>query len=286
MPVPNDGYWTGYEFRWTDKTTGEAHTQSITGNKITLSNYNAIAVNVITLYKFDDVEISTIPTEYGTVRYVDLDRSTWYAAPETKKADGTPLNDVRDCALADKLKSPYLSHLLPYNASTPDGWDSPSAHFDNNNDTYLSMVKGYGTTRATNFAKSGTQHSNGGVLSDGNDIYFIVDLGSQQQFNYFRFIWRPNQTAGTLKAQMVSFFGSNDPDCITDESKWTVIQEGIVPPGCSDPSNNANLQHVGRVTGNVILPDANYRYVKMRMDAWTDSSNTMQLSELFFGLYY
>ncbi|MDR1859316.1 MAG: hypothetical protein LBR06_00135 [Bacteroidales bacterium] len=286
LPTPNDGNWTGYEFRWTDKTTGEAHTQSTDGNTVTLSDYNSTAVNVFTRYKFDEVSITTIGLEYSTVRYVDLDRSTWYAAPETKKADGSALVDVRSAVLADKNKSPYLSHLLPYNSATPDGWNSPSAHFDGNLDTYISQVKGYGTTLETNAARSGTQHSNGGVLSDGKDVWFIIDLGAKQQFNYFRFNYRGGQSNGNLKPQMVSIYGSNDAACITDESKWTVIKESIVPPGCSDASNNADMNHIGRVSGNILLPDADYRYLKMRYDAWTDGSNTMQIAELYLGYYY
>ncbi|MDR2385057.1 MAG: hypothetical protein LBD80_05270 [Tannerella sp.] len=287
LPIPNDGNWTGYEFRWTDKTTGEAMSRSISGNLATLSDYNALAVNIITLFTFDGVPISTMPLEYGTVRYVDLDRSTWYMAPETRAADGSEIKmgennaDFNTTALiVKKVKSPCISHWIPGGANgSADANNVPSALYDDNYDTFLSICKGPGP--------SPTQtHSVGGVgpLPAGEEIYFIIDLGERQKFNYFRLVYRPAQSSHTLKPQMVSFYGSNDPD--PTSATWSEIQKGIVPPGCGDPSNNANLEHIGRISGNVILPDCDFRYVKMTYDGWTDSSNSMQLSELFLGYYY
>ncbi len=285
MPEINDGNWAGYEFFWTDKTTGELKMQSTASKTITLQNYNSLSVNYRTLYKFDDVPISSVEKNFSTVRYVDLDRSSWYAAPETRLSDGTPLKNVTEAQVVDKAKSTYLSHPLFYASSGTDGKNFPGAHFDNDESTYLAMVKGYGTGLETNRNLTGTKHSIGGVASDGNDIYFIIDLGAQKAFNYFRIVYRSAQSNGNLKPQMVSFFGSNDPECITNPDKWSVIQESVVPPGCTEPSNNTNVNHVGRVTGNVILPDVAYRYFKLRYDGWTDGSQTMAIAEFFLGLY-
>jgi hypothetical protein len=287
LPIPNDGNWTGYEFRWTDKTTGEAKSRSVTGNVATLSDYNALAVNILTLFMFDDVPISTMPIEFGTVRYVDLDRTDWYIAPETRVSDGSEIKmgenngDFNTAAsIVRKVKSPYISHWIPGGANgSADANNVPSAFYDGNYATFLSICKGPGP--------SPTQtHSVGGVgpLPADEEIYVILDLGSKQQFNYFRLVYRPDQSNQNLKPQMVSFYGSNDADPLS--ATWTVIQKSIVPPGSGDPSNNANMDHIGRISGNVILPESDYRYIKLTYDGWTDSSNSMQLSELYLGYYY
>lgn len=286
MPMLNDGNWVGYEFLWEDKATGELKYQTTNTHTITLQDYNALSVNYRTLYQFDDVKISSIEESFSTVRYIDLDRSAWYIAPETKISDGTPLKNVSEVLLAEKVKSPYLSHLLFYASSGTDGQVSPRAHFDNDESTYLSMIKGYGKNLEDNRNQIGTKHSFGGVSSDGDDIYFVIDLGTKQTFNYFRIVYRSGQSNGNLKPQKISFFGSNDPDCITNQDKWNIIEEGIVPPGCTEPSNSADVNHVGRVTGNVILPEVSYRYFKFRYDGWTEASQSMAITEFYLGLYY
>jgi hypothetical protein len=287
LPIPNDGNWTGYELRWTDQTTGEAKSHSVTGNVATLTGYNAIAVNVITLFVFDGVPISTMPVEYSTVRYIDMDRSGWYIAPETRAADGSEIKmgennaDFNTAALiVKKVKSPYISHRIPGGGNgSADANNVPGALYDGNNETFLSICKGPGPGATTT-------HSVGGVgpLPAGEEIHVILDLSSRQTFNYFRLVYRPDQGNQNLKPQMLSFYGSNDANPLS--ATWHEIQKRIVPPGCEDPSNNANLNHIGRISGNIILPESNYRYIKITYDGWTDASNSMQLSELYLGYYY
>ncbi|MDR2472201.1 MAG: DUF4998 domain-containing protein [Tannerella sp.] len=287
LPVPNDGNWFGYEFRWTDKVTEQAHSQTVEGNEITLQNYNGLAVNIVTLYKFDDVKISTTPFEFSTVRYVDLDRSLWYIAPETRASDGSEILIGENNAsfntaalIVNKVKSPMISHWIPGGGNgSADANNVPSVLYDGNYDTFLSICKGPGPGATTTHTVGGV-----GPIPAGEQIYFILDLGEQKEFNYFRLVYRPGQGNQNLKPQMVSFYGSNGPDPLN--ATWTLIRGSIVPPGCTDPSNNSNLNHIGRISGNVVLPESNYRYVKMTYDGWTDSSNSMQLSELFLGLYY
>lgn len=286
MPVLYDGFWVGYEFIWTDKTTGEQKSQTTTTNTITLQDYDGMAVSYRALYQFDDVSLYSNSVEYSTVRYVDLDRSTWYAAPETLKSDGSPLANNSIVQVTEKNKSPYLSHPLFYAASGTDGQIHPSVHFDGKVESYLSMVKGYGETYLDNRNKTGTVHSFGGVSSDGNDIYFIIDLGSVSSFNYFRIAYRTAQANGNLKPQKISLYGSNDPDCITDMDKWSTVQGTTDLPGSSLASNTGDANHPGKVTGNVIIPESNYRYIMLRYDAWTVSSNSMAIAEFYLGLYY
>lgn len=285
MPTPNDGFWSGYEFTWTDKSTGELKSQVTNTNVISLQNYNAMSVNYKTLYTFDEILIPSTGIDYSTVQYVDLDRSNWYIAPETRISDGSAINSNSEVPVAEKNKSPYLSHLLFYAASGSDGQIAPWSHIDGNENTYLAMIKGYGTTLENNRNKTGTLHSFGGVSSDGNDIYWIVDLGNKQNFNYYRLVYRNGQANGNLKPQKFSLYGSNDPDCINDQEKWEVIREGIVPPGSDQPSNNSDPNHIGRTTGNQLLPESSFRYIKFRYDGWTDASNSMAIAEFYLGLY-
>ncbi|MDR2036397.1 MAG: DUF4998 domain-containing protein [Bacteroidales bacterium] len=299
LPVPNDGYWTGYEFRWVDITTGEEKSQSTTSNTITLTDYNALVVNCLRLYQFDDVSVSTTMQEYTTARYFDMDRTNWYADPETDKETGNPIATVNyKSSVNDKNKSPYLSHLLPYNNAalsntSGDGTNSPSAHFDSDSRTYLSMVKGIGTD-----ATDGATHSNGGVsITEPNEKpWFIIRLDptTPQQFNYFSMRYRENGGNGAgLKPQGVTFFGSNDDDCITDESKWTQINaEPIVPTSSTADSTQPTDKGVfapgaNMESGNVPLPvTSTYKYVKVRYDLWTSASNTMQIADFKLGYYY
>jgi hypothetical protein len=269
-----------------------------------LSEYNSIDVNLHTNYLFDGIPVQTVGQRFSTVGYVDMDRSGWYAAPETRKADGTELNNVSEAPVADKNKSPYLSHLLPHsNAALDhtngDGVNNQRAHFDGDSRTYLSVVKGLGTD-----ASEGTSHTNGGVSIStvGEKPWFIIRLhpSEPQSFNYFRFRYRENGTnTQNVKPQGVTFFGSNDDDCITDESKWTQINtEEIAPVSANRDSNQPVPANMGQFytvpgdymeSGNMTFPGDEvyeYRYIKVRYDRWIIPHNTLQLAEFWLGLYY
>lgn len=284
LPDLNDGNWIGYKFEWEDLSTGIMKTQITNTSTITLTNYNGASVLISVLFQFDEVEVESTAVEYNTVEYNDLDRSKWYVAPETS-LEGNPLADVSELPVSEKVKSPFLSHPLFYADTEPDSRISPWAHIDGDENTYLSMVKGYGTNLEENRNKEGVIHSWGGVSSDGEDVYFIIDLGEEQKFNYFRMIYRSGQANGNLKPQVISLFGSNDVESINDPEKWEIVEEGIVPPGHDLPSNNQDPNNLGRNTGNVILPESSYRYVKFRFDGWTEASQSMAISEFYLGLY-
>ena len=244
--------------------------------------------------------------------YVDLDRTQWYAAPETD-LDGIPLENVNfgtnpgtanattGTLITNKIKSPYLSHFLPWNAGAPsattsDALNSPIAHFDNKSETYLSMVKGIGIDATLS---DPTLHVNGGVIitEENEKPWFIIRLHETQpqKFNYFRIRYRENgSNAASLKPQGITFFGSNDNSCITDDTKWTQINdEVIVPPASLDNSTQPAATDMGIFapganleSGNVILPvTCEYQYVKVRYDLWDVPSNTIQIAEFWIGLY-
>ena len=321
FPSPNDGNWVGYQMSWIDKTTGEAHSFTITGNEAIISHYNAREFVYVSVYNFDGQQLISAENNFLTAQYVDLDRTNWYAAPETD-LDDNPLPNVNFgtappaitagpnavSTINNKKKSPYLSHFLPWNSSAlsatgGDGVNSPTAHFDNNSMTYLSMVKGIGTdatfTGATNPPASNWFHLNNGVIiTQANEKpWFIIRLDETQpqKFNYFRMRFRENGSNGSgLKPQGVTFFGSNDDSCITDDKKWTKINaDVIVPPGSTAASTQPPAANMGTFepganleTGNVMLPKiCEYRYIKVQYDKWELGSNALQIAEFWLGLY-
>ncbi len=310
FPKPDDGYWVGYELSWIDKTTNAARSYRITGNEAVISDYNGREFTYSAVYNMGGQQVMSATNSLLTASYIDLNRSKWYAAPETD-LNGNPIPDVNfgpspptasaatGNTITNKLKSPYLSHMLPWanaalSATSGDGVNNPSAHFDNKSDTYLSMVKGIGVD-ATN--SNTTVHVNGGVVISavGEKPWFIIRLDetTPQKFNYFRMRYRENGSNGSaLKPQGVTFFGSNDDACITDDSKWTQINtQPIVPPGSTANSTQPPAANVGNFatganleSGNVMLPRVcEYRYIKMRYDLWESGSNTMQIAEFYLG---
>jgi hypothetical protein len=312
FPQPNDGHWIGYDMVWTDKTSGEENSYRVEGNEAVISDYNGRSFTYVSVFDYNGQEITSTSNSFLTTMYVDLDRTKWYAAPETE-LDGSPIPNVNFGAsppgatattgttITNKLKSPYLSHLLPWanaalSATSGDGVNNPSAHFDNKSDTYLSMVKGIGTDATSS---NTTAHVNGGVIitQPNEKPWFIIrlDENTPQKFNYFKMRYRENGSNGAgLKPQGVTFFGSNDDACITDESKWTQINTSvIVPPGSLANSTQPPAASMGIFapganleSGNVMLPRiCEYRYIKMRYDNWDVSSNTMQIAEFYLGLY-
>lgn len=284
-----DDNWVGYELTWTDRFTFERKSTTITGNTATLSDYQAAEFSFSALFNYDDRIVSSASAVRTTSTRQDIDRSIWYVAPETDKETGEPIANVNHkSSVSDKNKSPYLSHLLPWNntavtaidQSNQDGVNAANAHIDDNPYTYLSMVKGKGTGIDDDEGNSsGSDHSNGGVVSDGKEVYFVIDLGAETEFDYFRIHYRISGGNANLKPKKATLYGSNDPGCITDRNKFELIMSGIDLPECdSAPSATS-----GNNTGNVAIPLSNYKYLKVRYDAWSSTSNTMQITDFYLG---
>ena len=270
------------------------------------------------------------------VGFVDLDRTNWFAEPERNTDTGAALANVAAVGappgvnvnspastITNKIKSPYLSHFLPHSGATAfsltgnDGLNNASAHFDDDSRTYLMFVKGLGGEGEQN----GTIHLLGGVIIPPSDVgdkpWFIIrlDPAAPQRFNYFRLRYResspiPNRQ---LKPREITMFGSNDDDCITDDSKWVRINDTRIELPNSDMQTNYNaslipnepgifnnVRNYNIETGNVMLPQINeYRYVKVLIEKWwtgdmwpstpganptLQEGNTFQIAEFWLGL--
>lgn len=96
-------------------------------------------------------------------------------------------------------------------------------------------------------------------------VYFIIDMGKSQKFNFFKLRHRTNNTSVNLRVTKVSIFGSND------SKEFIEIISG------ASISNSVN-----EVT--VDLPVmSTYRYFKMTYDEWASAGNTMQISDFNIG---
>jgi hypothetical protein len=292
--LSSDDHWIGFELKWVDRHTLESKSFKVENHShiFNIPEYESAEFSYTALFRYGDLQVITTPSNKQTSERAFLDRTKWYVPLEIEKGTNRELNNVMDgtwtsasAAIAAKDKSPYLSQKLPWsNASANDGLNSARAHIDNNTSTYLSMVKGPGTS----FEAGGSAHTNGGVASSdasfGDEIYFIIDLGQEEEFDYFSILYRVNgSAAASLRPQGLILFGSNDPDCITDQTKWTQITERIIPPKCTLATVANNATHADNTTGNIQIPFSSYRYVKCRYTDWQSSSNTMQITEFYIG---
>jgi hypothetical protein len=291
--LSNDDHWTGFELKWVDRHTLESKSFRIEDRShvFDIPEYESAEFSYTVLFRYGDLPVVSLPSNIQTSERAFLDRGSWHVPLETEKATGRELVNVMDgswsaaaAAVAAKNKSPYLSHKLPWSGASPDGLNSARAHIDGNVSTYLSMVKGPGTS----FEAGGSAHTNGGVSSSdpdfGDEIYFIIDLGQEEEFDYFSILYRINGSGNaSLRPQGLVLFGSNDPDCITDQTKWIQITEKIVPPKCTLATVANNATHEDNTTGNVQIPFSSYHYVKCRYTDWQSASNTMQITEFYLG---
>jgi hypothetical protein len=298
----SDDNWLGGEMYWIDRIAldDRSFSKKDRTNVYTISSYQSASFKYYSLFKYDDLEIFSAGKEKSTSTQDTISRSLWYLPYETRVDDGSPFPNVMNgpdggaanaTAIAKKNKSPYLSQKLPNATSAPDGLNNPRAHIDGNYDTFLSMVKGPGTSFAQD-PPNPTYHANGGVDSRdvgfGNEIYFIIDrdhTGSAilDPFDQFRIYYRTSNNTVGLKPQMISLFGSDDPACIDDQSKWENIRLNIsLLPSSNIAHTTGNHTNANASTGNIALGELrNYRYIKCRYEEWLSGSNSIQISEFF-----
>ena len=307
--LSSDDYWRGYELRWIDRYSLEAKTYIVPANAtaFNLPEYAAAEFYYSALFQYDGDIKSSSSIAKPTSERVNIDRTGWYVPLETEISTGRELTNVINGpwsgayeAISSKNKSPYLSQKLPYeNMSAPERSNSPRAHIEGTDGTSLVMVKGPGTSFRTQHPYS-IQHRYGGVNSDdvdfGNEIYFMIDLGKQEDFDYFRIVYRRNGETGNVpyKPQGLILYGSNDPACITDRTKWTAITDRIEPPFCTMPTLLTPSDHVQNSTGNVALRTSSYRYIKCSITDWVEAAvdadgqvdkamTTVQIAQFYLG---
>lgn len=109
-----------------------------------------------------------------------------------------------------------------------------------------------------------------GKLTIGKDesVFFVIDMQTPQNFDFFILRHRTYQnTTANLRVTKVSVYGSNDGENYTE-----VIKEAPI----------ATAATISSVT--VDLPEnVNYRYFKLTYDGWSNSGNTIQISDFNIG---
>lgn len=181
--------------------------------------------------------------------------------------DGRPITvsfkvKVMDVLVADldrKGWSVTPSHPIPEDAAIK---NAPESLIDGDKATCLSMVK--------------PGKSYGGItVPVEDDVYFILDMKSEQRFNHFRIDHRTGNTATIIRVWAVRLYGSNDGETYTP-----LTDTDIEIP-------NATYNTI-LTSGNVQIGDgsiASYRYLKVYYTSWdTGSGSSMQMSEFNLGL--
>ena len=137
---------------------------------------------------------------------------------------------------------------------------NPEHLFDNKTTTYLSLVKP-GKSYGSDYTAAGINEP----------LYFVVDMGAEQTFNYFTWMHRSTNGYNYLRAWGISMYGSNDG------KNFIEIKSDI-----DIPYENNTDEIV------IAIPESTYRYVKVQFVKWSDlvtgstSGGTLQVAE--FGL--
>lgn len=136
----------------------------------------------------------------------------------------------------------------------------PEDILDDDTATFLSLVKPgktYGSWKA-----------------DAIDVplYFVIDMGMKQSFNYFTWAHRSTISSNYLRVWGISMYGSNDG------TNFTKIQSDIDIPY----ENNTDKIEID-------IPESAYRYIKVQLIKWSDIAGgstlggTMQIGEFNVG---
>lgn len=143
---------------------------------------------------------------------------------------------------------------------TPDGSTGMPEHlFDGDNATYFSITK------------PGKSY-NGHTTPGDHELYFYLDLGGEQEFNYFKWRHRQNNSSAMFRAWEVSLYGSND------QENYTPIQTNIEIPG-APAGGNTTIE-----PDNIQIPASKYRYVKVVFNKYNKSSGSnIGVAEMWLG---
>jgi hypothetical protein len=135
----------------------------------------------------------------------------------------------------------------------------PALLFDDNTNTCIGLVKP-GKTLA------------GISVPAGDEVFFVVDMKEQKEFNFLQLSHRQNNTYDTIRFKGVSVFGSNDEG---DDKTFTTILDNVTV------SSGTSVVHVPFV----LEQSHTYRFVKVQLTGYTTSSgNTVQMSEFNVGV--
>lgn len=192
--------------------------------------------------KFWEVfDASVIPSfeDKDTDGYIKLDNSALWKSGELDRDNWT------------------VTASIPY---VPDGsTGKPEDILDGSGSTFLSLRK----------PGKGTENPD---ANNPKPMYFIVDMQSNQSFDYFTLQHRTNNTAVGLRVKEVSIYGSSDGQ------SFTLIKNGIKVETANNSIGNGKQKFdLDKI--------CTYRYVKVLYDDWDKvNSTSIQVSEFNLGV--
>lgn len=130
------------------------------------------------------------------------------------------------------------------NYTTDGSTGNPEHLIDGVSSTYLALTK------------PGKKY-NEEVTPANHILFFVVDMGSEQEFNFFRYVHR--NTTSNFQAYKISMFGSND------NKDFAVIEEDIAVGPATTSST---------VTFEKAVSSSKCRYIKVVFRDWNKSAGT------------
>lgn len=177
-------------------------------------------------------------------------------------------------------------HVVPFSGDYKRaGWTMTASHelmIATGNPEGNSLSAAIDGDLATNFCLVRPGKSSGATpkvtVPSGAAIYFIVDMKTAQDVNYFRIRHRDITQAFIRWYAFDEISGSNDG------TNFEVIATDVVVPDAA----TASLQE----SVNIPLPKSNYRYLKFYaqkaqcfyQSSYTSQGNTVQMQELYLGI--
>lgn len=223
------------------------------GDLITVTPDNASNPEVV--YSSSDNMVAEV-NEYGEVYTKALgDVTITVSATDgsgVKAECNIHIRDVDYSSLLDRTNwAVSLSHDYFVDAAV---LGTPESLIDENLNTCLAMVK--------------PGKSAGGITVGADEkAFFIIDMGTAENFDFFKLRHRTSNTTANLRLSKASVYGSNDGENFVEVLKNAPI---------------ATAASIAEVT--VQLPEnVSYRYFKLVFEGWSNSGNTIQIANFTIG---
>lgn len=156
-----------------------------------------------------------------------------------------------------------LNYVGDYSATLARQSGNPEALFDDNHNTYFCVVK----SDKKSFTPSTGKYKGIAFTPTPNEpLYFIVDMKSKQQFNYFYLGHRGDNTGTGLRVSKVKVYGSNNGNDFTPLGDEITINK----------TENTTYP----------IPVSTYRYIKIEYSEWESGGTTLQVAEFNLGMNY
>lgn len=211
-------------------------------------------------YASSDVTIATVDAS-GTVSGISEGSATITISSKSKPEIKVQLSVSVSAFYGDYPRSKWSISLDPIGVVTEEAGNSPQGAYDGNTQTFLGIVKP-GKTWKT-------------IPNNETYVHFILDLGEELSFNYFRIRHRNEKELFLRFRKFSQISGSNDG------VNYTQIASNVAIP---EHETASKIE-----TPDIRLPLSKYRYIRFLANSddecWdTAKGSTLQISELYVGI--